>query len=119
MPAHPSANSKITQDRWNTLSYVIQMANAGGEVERMIKRRENGELERSSEHLLGALELLEFTRNDPKNVVLLGELYRVIESIKDAYQDGNHSGKSTDEQWRSYFMSFCWAAAVERGFVHE
>jgi hypothetical protein len=102
----------LTAERWFARSVLDQMANIGSEVFRAISWRErNAEYSRNA--LYRALELLDLTVEDPKNVNRLRELLRVRELLVDyfVYDNVYHS---SDEQWQKYFYGFNLAANVNR-----
>ena len=61
-----------------------------------------------------ALELLDLTIADPKNVRQVRELHLVRNALLDYFIENNEY-KSTDESWYNYFYAFNWAAALQRG----
>ncbi|MBI2641449.1 hypothetical protein HYW87_02530 [Candidatus Roizmanbacteria bacterium] len=97
--------------RWNSLSSVEQMANIGAEVGRAIIWRKKDK-KYSLMAFYRALELLDFTMNDPKNRESLREITRLRELIVD-YFAGDNIYNSSDEQWERYFYPF--NLAVRRG----
>lgn len=101
--------------RWFKMSLIEQMANIGCDVERAIQWKKNGDLEESRRAFERALELLDFTKADPKNKgVRLKEICRVREGLVD-YFFGDNEYASTDECWQQYFYAFNYAAALQRG----
>lgn len=103
-------HKKLAAGRWAVLSFFEQMANVGSEVERAIKwRGKNKEYSRGA--IERALELLDLTADDSKNIRRLRELLRLREVLVDSFCFDNIYG-STDEKWQNYFLAFNYAARV-------
>lgn len=100
--------------RWFKYSYIEQMANIGYDIERTIQWKKAGEIEESKAAFYRALELLDFSKADPKN---RGEnmltLCRVREFLVDHFLCDNEYS-TTDELWQKYFYNFNQAAALQR-----
>ncbi len=98
-------HTSLAAGRWSSFSLVEQMAHIGGEVERalMWKERQNSEYSRLA--LDRALELLDFSLDDPKNRTRTRELARLREALVDSFVGSNLMG-SSDNLWRSYFGAF-------------
>jgi hypothetical protein len=92
------------KSRWKALTTAEQMANIGAEVGRMISWRERNETQ-SRDAFYRALELLDYTIDDPKNKKSLKEILRVREVLTDYYVGNNIYGL-TDEGWKKYFLYF-------------
>ncbi len=103
-------HKNLTKEKWFSLSFFEQMAHMGSEAERAILWREKNQ-EYSKLALFRALELLDLTREDPKNKTFskLKELGRLRECLVD-YFYGNNIYKSLDELWKNYFYVFNYAA---------
>lgn len=93
------------QHRWHTFNLMEQMANIGAEVGRTINWKKKGNTEMSNNAFYRALELLDFTIEDPKNRKRLSEIVRVREIFAD-YCIGENIYKSTDQSWEKYFYFF-------------
>ena len=101
--------------RWFKFSLIEQMANIGCDVERTIRWKNSGDLEESKRAFERALELLDFTKADPKNKhSQLREVCRVREALVDHFVYYNEYA-TTDEIWQQYFYDFNYAAAIQRG----
>jgi len=100
----------LADGRWNKLTFYEQMANVGSEVERTIKWREKNEgySERAFER---ALELLDLTIDDRKNLDRLKELTRLREALADHFVFDN-SYESSDKSWHKYFFAFNFAVRL-------
>ena len=61
----------LAAGRWNELTFDEQMANTGSEVGRAIKWRKKGDAEYSRLAYERALELMDLTLADPKNITAL------------------------------------------------
>ncbi|MFA7319508.1 MAG: hypothetical protein WC022_02830 [Parcubacteria group bacterium] len=96
---------------WQKLSFFEQMANVGSEVERTIKWKNKNNNEYSRMAFDRALELLDFTIADKRNIGRLKELMRVRETLADylAFDNDYHS---TDKSWQNYFYAFNFAARI-------
>lgn len=101
---------------WNKLTLIEQLANVGSEVERTITWR-NKNKEYSKMAFFRALELLELTIDDPKNLTRLQELTRVYEALGDYFM-GENEYKSSDELWKKYFYGFSYLARI-KGLMNE
>lgn len=98
--------------RWSALTLEEQLANVGSEVIRSIKWRSKnqGIPERAAER---ALELLQFTKSDPKNRTQLRELCRLYEVlVNDLY--GFSDYEPDLEALERYFLAYTFAAAKTR-----
>jgi len=58
-----------------------------------------------------ALELLDLTISDSKNIKRLKELLRLRETLADYFAFENEY-KSTDKSWQNYFYAFNFAARI-------
>jgi hypothetical protein len=103
---------QLAAGRWNTLPLVEQLAHVGSEVERAIGWKDKGNADYSRRAFERALELLDITIADEKNLTRLKELLRVREALADYFVFDNEY-RSSDEAWRKYFYPF--AFAVRRG----
>lgn len=104
------SHKELAGGRWQKLSFFEQMANIGSEVERAISWRE-GQSDYSQRAFERALELMDLTVDDPKNRFRLRELFRVREALVDYFKFNNFYG-SSDQNWRSYFYAFNYAARI-------
>ncbi len=104
----------LTQERWSKLSLAEQLANVGCDIERAIRWRNKNNLDFSRKAFDRALELLIFTKLDPKNATSRRELCRMHEMLVDYFVYDNEYN-STDSAWQKYFYSFNYAAALQRG----
>ncbi len=103
----------MTSERWFKLAFFEQMANIGSEVERTILWKEKNNPQYSHMAFERALELLDLTISDKKNIKRLKELLRAREALADHFVFDNEY-KSTDKSWRDYFYPFNWAARLNR-----
>lgn len=106
-------HKELAAGRWFTLSLVEQMANVGSEVERTLNWKAKGNLPYSKKAFERALELLDLTLADRKNIGRLKEVARVREAIVD-FVAGENQFLSTDEAWKKYFSHFVIAARKGR-----
>lgn len=104
----------LASGRWFTFSLVIQLANIGSDVERVIRWKNRGDHAGSINALRCALELLDLSIADPKNKAKLTMLERMRVLLVDQYSGNNQYG-FTDEFWQQYFLAYALIAAHERG----
>ena len=102
-------HSDLAAGRWNTMPFMTQMANIGSEVERALKRRESGEMRSCVLAFERAMELLELTIGDERNIGRVSELARAREALADNLA-GDNAYNTTDVFWRIYFGGFAQAA---------
>lgn len=107
-------HAELAAGRWRELTFFEQMANIGSEVERAIRWREKGKAEVGMRAFERALELLDLTVADPRNLRRLKELLRVREALADHFAFDNEYA-STDRSWQRYFLSFAFAARKSAG----
>lgn len=100
----------LTREKWQSMDFLMQMANVGTEIGRTINWKLKDE-EKSDSAFERGLELLDLTIDDSKNRSHLSELCRLKEVLVDYFVYDNAYG-STDEKWNSYFYGFSHAAAV-------
>lgn len=106
---HPS----LANGRWRTFSFVEQMANVGSEVGRAFNWREKGNADYARLAYFRALELLDFTLEDPRNLSRSKEINLVREVFVDTFEGTNKYG-STPDQCKKYFDAFAFAARRDR-----
>jgi hypothetical protein len=104
---------ELAEGRWITLSFVEQMANIGGEVERALNWREKNNADYSQRAFERAIELVDLTLDDGRNISRFGEVARVREALTDYFAGTNQYG-STGLLWRKYFGAFGFAARRDR-----
>ncbi len=98
---------EMAAGRWFSFSFFEQMAYTGSEIERAIIWR-NKIREYSIKAADRALELLDLTISDVKNIKRLRELVRLREVIVDYFYFDNQFN-SSDKFWRKYFLAFAYA----------
>jgi hypothetical protein len=96
---------KKLKDRWCNFSLTEQLANIGSEVGRAISWRNKNNNKMSRNALYRALELIDFTVEDKKNINSLKEILRMREILVDYFM-GKNIYKSTDQDWEKYFYYF-------------
>ena len=104
---------ELAAGRWKELSFLEQMANVGGEIERTLNWKRKGNVDYSNRAFERALELLDLTIDDEKNRSKLKELVRVREALADHFAFDNIY-RSSDSSWQKYFYSFAFAAQNNR-----
>jgi hypothetical protein len=102
-------HKELAAGRWRTFSFLEQMGNVGSEIDRTIQWKNKQDNQLSEGAFERALELLDLTIQDPKNVSRLRELCRVRETLVDYFMFDNIYG-SSDELWHNYFYVFAYAA---------
>ena len=105
-------HKELAQGRWFELPFFDQMANVGSEVARTISWKDKNK-DYSNLAFKRALELLDLTVADKKNLSKLKELLRLREVLVDYFFFDNIY-KSSDKKWQDYFYSFTYAARVNR-----
>jgi len=100
------------EENWFKIPLVEQLANIGIEVFRAIKWK-NKEDKYFNKAIEKAIDLIDLTKNDPKNRKRLKEICRLKEVLID-YFWGENEYKSTDELWEKYFEPFIYYAGKLR-----
>lgn len=106
-------HKNLAVGRWRELSFFEQMANVGSEVERTISWKRKGNEEYSRLAFERALELLDLSLEDKKNIKRFREIVRVREAAAD-YFFGKNEYNSSAESWQKYFYVFNYAARATR-----
>jgi hypothetical protein len=100
--------------RWATLTLAEQLGNAGADVGRAIRAREEGDQGRFAAAFDRALELLDLTLADPRwSGPRIRELARTREVVCD-FLAGDNVYRSSPELLDNYFLAFAIAARRER-----
>jgi hypothetical protein len=102
-------HQQLAGGSWQKLSLVEQMANIGSEVERAIKWKDKANHDYAEKAFFRALELIDLTVDDKKNITRLKEILRTREIFSDFFAGSNVYG-STAAGWQKYFYSFNFAA---------
>jgi hypothetical protein len=102
-------HKQLAEGRWYQLSFVEQMAHIGSEVERSLNWRAKNNIAYCQQAFERALELIDLTLEDKKNVARLKELARLREAIADFFA-GSNEFSTTESAWRKYFSFFAYAA---------
>ena len=108
------SHSELALGRWQSLPLLEQMANIGSEVGRSILSREKGLESRAEGAAHRALELFDFTLDDPKLRGRLKEIARAREVFADFFFGGNNM-RSSGDSLQKYFLNFAVAARKKRG----
>ena len=103
----------IDKTKWFNYSFYQQMGNIASELSRAIifENRNNDDHKRAS--LLRLIELLDLTKEDPKNKKRLKELCRFKEVVADWYS-GQKTYHVHPESLKSYAMQFAILAAKRK-----
>ena len=102
-------HKQLAAGRWFELLFVEQMAHIGGEIERALNWRVKNNADYCRLAFERALELIDLTMEDSRNVNRLKELARVREAAVDFFA-GENEYQSTEASWRKYFWHFTYAA---------
>jgi hypothetical protein len=100
---------QLAEGRWKNLTFVEQMANIGSEVERSLNWQKKNNASYLKQAFERALELIDLTLDDARNIARLKELARLREAIVD-YFAGANQFSSNEMSWRKYFTHFAFAA---------
>jgi len=104
-------HKNLADGQWHRMSFFDQMANIGSEIGRTISWREKN-IEYSQRAFERALELLDLTIGDERNISRLKELCRLREILVDHFAFDN-TYHSTDDLWQKYFYAFNFAARAK------
>ncbi len=104
-------HKELARGKWNQLSLLEQLSNVGSEVIRAMNWKNKNGNEYALLAIDRALELLDLTLADSKNIKRLREIARLREALVD-YFYGENIFHTTDESWRRYFLSFNYAARL-------
>lgn len=102
-------HKELAQGRWFEFSLMEQLGNVGSEISRAINWKNKGNQKYSWQAFLRALELIDLTIADKKNLLRLKEIVRMREVLVDFFA-GENQFKSTDISWQKYFLQFAYAA---------
>lgn len=102
-------HKELKNGRWKQLTLAEQLANIGSEVERTIIWRNKNNIEYWKGAFFRALELIDLTLEDKKNIKRLREIARIREALVD-YFVGDNQYQANDEVWRKYFFHFNYLA---------
>lgn len=91
--------------RWFAMPVAVQISNVGSEVNRAIKYKSKGETEKAERFMNKAIQLLELSKQDPKNRHRRQEFECAIEELID-YFIGNNIYQTTDEILLRYYDAF-------------
>ena len=105
-------HKNLASGRWQELSLTEQMANVGSEISRAVHWH-NIDKKLYEVAIARALELLDFTIQDPRWHTRLKELVRVRELICDAVF-GDKAYKTSLKDLDKYFLSFAFAARIRK-----
>ena len=102
-------HKELAAGRWLELSFIEQMANIGGEVERALNWRAKNNFDYSQKAVERAFELIDLTLDNLKTTTQFKEITRLREALVDYFM-GTNQFLSTEESWRKYFSHFTYAA---------
>ena len=96
---------KDLRTTWFEMPVGMQISNVGSEVSRAISWKNRGNEKRKVGFCNKAIEFLQLSIEDPKNIHRIGELSFCIEELKD-YFLGDNLYNTTDEMLRKYYDAF-------------
>lgn len=99
----------LAAGRWFEMSLMQQLGNVESEVSRAINWKNKNNAANSQAAFVRALELIDLTIIDQKNISRLREIVRMREVLADFFV-GKNLFKSTDLSWQKYFAYFAIAA---------
>ena len=105
-------HKNLDENDWFKLTLVAQMANIGSEAIRAVNWRKKGNIEYSDLAFYRALELLNLTKSDKKNMHRLKEVTRIYELLVDFFA-GNNIYNTTPQFITNYFTQFTYLNAVK------
>lgn len=106
-------HKELAEGRWFQMSLMEQLGNVGSEVSRAINWKNKNNFANSQAAFMRALELIDLTILDKKNIFRLREVVRMREVLVDFFLDKNQF-KSSDSSWQKYFGYFAIAARKNR-----
>lgn len=110
----PTIIHKDLKDRWNKFSKKQQLGNIGSEIARIRYWDKKGDKKARNNSIERALELIDFTFDDPKwkNYEGLRELAYIRELLADLYIEGGFY-KINLKSLEKYFLDFVLARNYE------
>ena len=106
-------HKELSQGRWFKMPLVEQLGNVGSEISRAINWKNKGNSSNSWKAFERALELIDLTISDERNLLRLKEVLRTREALNDFFV-GENKFKSSENLWQKYFMHFAYAARKNR-----
>ena len=91
--------------RWFSMPIGIQISNIGSEVNRAIRWKNRNDRRKAENFCKKAIEFLEITKKDPKNIYRIQELDAAIEELRDYFM-GENIYRTTDEVLKKYYDAF-------------
>ena len=91
--------------RWFNMPVGMQISNIGSEVERAIKWKKRGDLQKAENFCKKAIEFWRLSEADPKNKHRCGEFECAIEELQD-YFLGDNIYQTNDRILERYYNSF-------------
>ncbi len=99
----------LAEGRWAIMPFLNQMANIGSEVERALSWKKKNNASYCQQAFERALELVDLTVESASKPSYFRELLRMREAMADYFQ-GQNQFRSSDKEWREYFLHFSCAA---------
>lgn len=90
---------------WYAMPVSMQISNIGSEVARAIRWKNKNNEDRKIEFCKKAIEFLQLSISDPKNVHRVHEFESCIEELRDYFM-GDNEYNTTDEKLTEYYDAF-------------
>ena len=104
-------HAELASGRWKTFTLCEQLANVGSEVFRALSWQHDPVICKAA--FYRALELMDLTIQNATGFYRLRELARIRELLTDYFTNVNEY-QTSSEYWKTLFMQFTTAAAIER-----
>lgn len=101
------------EGRWAEMSFSLQMANIGSEIQRAIRWKEKGKKDREHRSAERVLELLDLTISEVQRESSRRELAQLRDVMTAFFYDESNN-ETLGEQINRYFYCFAQKAAKER-----
>ncbi len=88
-------HKNLTLEKWSKLTFAMQMANIGADIDRAFRAKNNNEPEKSKRAFERALELFDLTKMDPKHRGSLKEICRLREILIELFLFDNKYHNNT------------------------
>lgn len=91
--------------RWFDMSVGMQISNIGSEVNRALRWKNRGDKDKMMSFYNKAIELLNLSEKDPKNLYRKGEFDFCIEELEDFFI-GDNLYNTSEEMFHKYYDAF-------------
>ena len=90
---------------WFAMPVSVQISNIGSEVNRAIRYKNKGDMQKAANFCNKAIEFFEIIKQDPKNSRRINEFNCCIDELTD-YFIGDNEFKTNDEMLHRYYDAF-------------